>query len=168
MMFRAIAFFRLRRSTKQQKSLFRAFVGRRNDRNPFSGPSSVDETAKNSFLGLRRSTKRQKTLFRAFVGRRNGKKLFSGPSSVDEAAKNIFPSLRRSTKRAGAGGDRDFLPDNKKEGLATAPEKDPETVGQAFLSTLPRRSGGRGHYQIFTRSSGAIYIGSPSLISNAL
>ncbi len=167
-MFQAIAFFRLRRSTKRQKTLFRTFVSRRNGKKLFSGPSSVDETAKNSFSDLRQSTKRQKTLFCAFVSRQNGKKLFFAPSLVDEAAKNIFPSLRRSTKRAGAGGDREFLPDNKKEGLATAPEKDPETVGQAFLSTLPRRSGGRGHYQIFTRSSGAINIGSPSLISNAL
>lgn len=96
-----------------------------------------------AFFRLRRSTKRQKTLFRTFVSRQNGKKLFFAPSLVDEAAKNIFPSLRRSTKRAGAGGDREFLPDNKKEGLATAPEKDPDIVGQAFLFMISRRYDGK-------------------------
>jgi hypothetical protein len=72
---------------KRQKTLFRAFVGRRNGKKLFFGPSSVDKTAKNSFLRLRQSTKWQKTLFRAFVSRRNGKKLFSAPSSIDETPK---------------------------------------------------------------------------------
>ena len=107
-MFRAIAFFRLRRSTKRQKTLFRTFVSRRNGKKLFFGPSSVDKTAKNSFLRLRQSTKRQKTLFCAFVGRRSGKKHFSKPSSVDETGRSgrrpgIFTGQQKRRPGHGAG-----------------------------------------------------------------
>ena len=114
-MFRAIAFFRLRRSTKRQKTLFRTFVSRRNGKKLFFGPSSVDKTAKNSFLRLRWSTKRQKTFFQAFVGRRNG---------PERAATGNF---YRTTK--------------KKAWLRTG--KDPDIVGQAFLFMISRRHDGK-------------------------
>ena len=44
----------LRQPTKRQKTVFRAFVDRRNGQKLFYGPSSTDETAINSFPGLRR------------------------------------------------------------------------------------------------------------------